>query len=753
MLDPIITTLGSFYQEPVIHPPLDADPESNGRPSDHLIPVMTPIDTINNKSSRKIRNILVRPLPESGLAKFRDWIKNHDWIDISETDCVHKKADMLHNLVMTKLNEYCPVKVIKVASDDQPWYTDQLKRLDRKRRREYQKNKKSEKYKKLKVLYDQKVIAAKKAFKCKMIDDVLTSKDSQWYSKLKRITNYDQIKSEEFQVDEISHMTNQEQAEAIASSFSKISNEYDPIDRDQIEIPPHCSSDVPRYRPNQIRRYLERIKTNKSTTPGDIPAKIIKEFAQYLCVPVTDIINTSLMRGVWPDSYKKETITPIPKQFPPETLEMLRPISNLCNLNKIMEKIVSELVVADMKDKLDPSQFGNQKHLGIQHYLVRFLNRILSNLDKNSKGEVNAALCMFVDWKQAYSRQCHTLGVKSFIQNGVRPSLIPLLISYFENREMKVKWHNTVSKSRNLPGSGAMGASLGNWEYLSQTNDSAECIPVEDRFRFVDDLSTIEIINLLTIGLSSFYMKHQIPSDIPTHGQIIDNNNTKSQQYLDQLDKWSEDHKMIISQKKTKAMIINYTNNYQFTARLQLKGENIEVVNKMKILGTIVTDRLSWDENCDFLIRKVNARMALLRGVLNFGAKSHEMVHLWKIYCRSVLEQSCVVWSSSLTQENINNLERAQKTFCKLVLKHNYKNYSNALMQLNLESLKQRRENLYLKFAKSGIKNNKLRDLLPEKNKLEKPQTRNHEKYEVNFANTGRFKNSSIIYMQNLLNT
>ena len=61
-------------------------------------------------------------------------------------------------------------------------------------------------------------------------------------------------------------------------------------------------------------------------------------------------------------------------------------------------------------------------------------------------------------------------------------------------------------------------------------------------------------------------------------------------------------------------------------------------------------------------------------------------------------------------------------------------------MQLNLESLKQRRENLCLKFAKSGIKNNKLRDLLPEKNKLEKPQTRNHEKYEVNFANTGRFK-------------
>ena len=91
------------------------------------------------------------------------------------------------------------------------------------------------------------------------------------------------------------------------------------------------------------------------------------------------------------------------------SMELLRPIANLCNLNKIMEKIISELVIADMSEKLDPSQFGNQKHISIQHYLVRLLNRILSNVDKNSKGEVNAVLCMFVDWKQAYSRQCHTL--------------------------------------------------------------------------------------------------------------------------------------------------------------------------------------------------------------------------------------------------------------------------------------------------------------------------------------------------------
>ena len=107
-------------------------------------------------------------------------------------------------------------------------------------------------------------------------------------------------------------------------------------------------------------------------------------------------------------------------------------------------------------------------------------------------------------------------------------------------------------------------------------------------------------------------------------------------------DQWTENQK-IISQKKTKAMIINFTDNYQFTTRLQLKGENIEVLNKMKILGTIINDKLTWDENCSHLIKKVNAWMQLLRGVQSFGASNEEMVHLWKTFCRSVLELSCVV--------------------------------------------------------------------------------------------------------------
>ena len=132
--------------------------------------------------------------------------------------------------------------------------------------------------------------------------------------------------------------------------------------------------------------------------------------------------------------------------------------------------------------------------------------------------------------------------------------------------------------------------------------------------------------------------------------------------------------------------------------------------------------------------------------------QKEEMVNFWILFCRSVLEQSCVVWGPSLTQENVEDLERTQKSFAKLVLRQNYKTYDHALVQLNLESLEIRRKQMLVKFAKDGIYNNTMTDLFPLNNKKHKMETRKTEKYKVNHANTERLKTGSIISMQKLLN-
>ena len=345
---------------------------------------------------------------------------------------------------------------MKIASDDEPWFTQPLKRLDRKRRREFNRNRSSPKYKQLCGLYKAKLTSAKRKYKRNMIDSIKEAKPGEWYSMLKRITRFDQGKSEELQVEEISHLSNQEQAERIADKQAEISNLYKEVQLTDIVIPPFSKEDIPQFSLRQVKEYILRLKSNKSTPPGDIPVKIIKEFSECLSIPLCDIINSSLKQGHWPTCYKKEVITPIPKEYPVLTMDMLRPISSLSSFNKVQEMAVVEMIASDMKAKLDPTQYGNRKRTSITHYLIRMLHRILSETDRNSRGEIKAVLCTLIDWKQAYSRQSHILGVQSFSDNGVRPSLIPLLTSYFQSREMRIKWHGILSQPRRMPGSGPM---------------------------------------------------------------------------------------------------------------------------------------------------------------------------------------------------------------------------------------------------------------------------------------------------------
>ena len=97
----------------------------------------------------------------------------------------------------------------------------------------------------------------------------------------------------------------------------------------------------------------------------------------------------------------------------------------------------------------------------------------------------------------------------------------------------------------------------------------------------------------------------------------------------------------------------------------------------------------------------------------SFGASKSEMVHLWIQYCRSVLEQSAVLWQGGLTEENRSSLERTQKSFVKLILGRKYKNYTQALLQLNLSTLDKGRDILSLRWAKKCTENEKMAHVFP----------------------------------------
>ena len=142
----------------------------------------------------------------------------------------------------------------------------------------------------------------------------------------------------------------------------------------------------------------------------------------------------------------------------------------------------------------------------------------------------------------------------------------------------------------------------------------------------------------------------------------------------------------------------------------------------------------------------------MLHKLVEFNVPTEDLLNIYVLYIRSVLEQSCQVWHSSLTAENITDLERVQKNSLKIILGRKYISYENALKITGIQSLFERREGLCLKFAKACLKNSQVKDIFPVNAPNTDMTTRNREKYTVTFARSERLRTSAVPHMQRLLN-
>ena len=307
--------------------------------------------------------------------------------------------------------------------------------------------------------------------------------------------------------------------------------------------------------------------------------------------------------------------------------------------------------------------------------LSKWFNKILTILDTNNDFEKNAVLAQLVDWSKAFDRQDPKLGVQCFNKNGVRPTLIPVLISYFQERKMSVKWHGLTSATHDLPGGGPQGCTFGLLEYKSISNDNANHVSEDMRFKFVDDLSVLVKLNLILQGLGSYNFKHHVASDIGIDQKFLPSENTHSQQYLNQIENWTILNKSKLNVKKSHVMIFNFTEDFKFSTRLYLENKLLEIINETKLLGTIITTDLKWYKNTEMLVKKSYQRMMILHKLYAFKVDVMDLVNIYILYIRSLLEQSCQVWHFSISEEEVADLERIQKVACRIILQNRCETY------------------------------------------------------------------------------
>ena len=136
------------------------------------------------------------------------------------------------------------------------------------------------------------------------------------------------------------------------------------------------------------------------------------------------------------------------------------------------------------------------------------------------------------------------------------------------------------------------------------------------------------------------------------------------------------------------------------------------------------------------------------------GVSILDLIDIYVLYIRSVLEYCSVVWHSTLTVDQSDTIENVQKTCLKVILGPLYQGYSHALEYCGLKRLIERREDRCLQF---GLKcllhpvHNRMFPVNP--NLQESLATRNREHFQVNKARTDSYRRSAIPYIQRKLNT
>ena len=743
----VLTDLHTLLHPATALPPVQVDEGKEGKDGDHQALILAPKAKQAFKVKREKRLIKTRPMPESRKNNFYAEITNYKWEDVITNENVDTKVENFHDFIRSTLDKHMPEKSITMSDLDKPWMTPDMKRLLRKLQQERLKRGNSTLFKSLWARFRRLKREKIRSSTENVVTDLKEATPGKWHKIMKRLGGLDQSAGR-LEVQTLKELSDQESAEAVAESFAAVSLEYQRLDRNRLP------AFLPAGKPESVNTLevfeaIKKMKTTKSTLPIDIPDNLRKECALDLAEPMANIINTCLRDGRFPAPWRREWVTPVPKTSPhqPKNCQEIRKIASTSDYSKIFETFLRKWIVEDIDKKININQFAGRRGVGTEHLIVMMMDRVMKLLDNPGK---TAVVMGAIDWKGAFDRLDPTVNITKLIRMGVRSSLIPVIIQYIEDRRMTVRYNSAWSKWHTLVGGSPQGSWLGQTSYITASDDAADWMEDQDKFKYCDDLSILELIQVGELLVEYDFRSH-VASDVAIGNKFIQPTSLQTQHNLNQIATWTSTNLMQLNEKKTQYIIFNRIRE-EFDSRLSVNEKVIDRVKHIKLLGVWLQEDGGWDKNTQETCKRAYSRIGMLTKLKYAGISKENLILLYKLHIRSCLEYCVVAWHSSLSSQQAAALERCQAVCLRIILQEMYITYESALEMTGIEDLATRREQRCATFSQKCIKHQTNNRLFPLNGLSEAPETRRREKYAVNFAYTTTYRNSAVPYCQRVLN-
>ena len=356
-----------------------------------------------------------------------------------------------------------------------------------------------------------------------------------------------------------------------------------------------------------------------------------------------------------------------------------------------------------------------------------------------------AILACAVDFSKAFNRQNHNILITTLSDMGVPGWLLYydynyIIMGFLKERVMVVNYKGATTEAKKLPGGGPQGTLLGLLLFLILINlcgfnqEETEIgstitktkLPFQQptfHTKYVDDLLIAEALKMQETLVSN--PNRVLPDTYHSRMRLkLDPEKSKVYKEIDNIQDYAIKNEMKINSSKTKFMVFNPTLSFDFVPDKKLDNKSLDTVESMKLLGLVVSNDLTWKSNTEYLTKKAYGRLWAIQRLVKNGATLEDLVDIYNKQVRSVLEFGVPVWNSSLTKEQVKDLERVQKSFHQIALGNDYLNYTDALAQTGLDTLEKRRAQLCLSFAKKSAKHPKHSHWFAQRNEQKRPNTR-----------------------------
>ena len=321
-LDIIYTNVGQTIKEVRVLPPLQAN---SGAVSDHQC-IYAECDLGQDKNFEWVVKMTRRRTPqreEAFAAELAAWIPEDD----------HETPDgmalRLEQKIATLTDTHFPLRRDRRRSNEDPWITRGIRRLWKKKLRIYKRGGRSDAWWATDAVLQNAIAESKENYVERLLEDGGNSRS--FYAATKRLASATACKEWKvgslFPGKQAGHV-----GKAVLDYFGKIST----LESAPMPEVPRVPGGLPVFTKSSVMEILKESKKSDSMVEGDPLPHLVRRFPEAFAGHVCGIFNRINESGIWPEAWKTEHLTIIPKVSNPASLSECRNISCTSIFSKIL---------------------------------------------------------------------------------------------------------------------------------------------------------------------------------------------------------------------------------------------------------------------------------------------------------------------------------------------------------------------------------------------------------------------------------